>query len=316
MTHQKARVDDVPELLFRRTRVSADDQRSFIARLVLAVVLWAAGVAMVLAGPLPLIVVGVVLLGAVYTHWVELQHQCLHHSAFLRSAWHRWVGFPLGVPLMVCYSHYRVRHLQHHRFLGTDQDTEFFGFDTRTELTPRTLVTGLFDYPRYLAMVGDMVHAWKGDWTYAEGQIAPKRAREIVTEYRLFSLVVLGAVGATLLGAGQVVLLVWVLPVLLVATPLHFLVELPEHIGCDNDSLDVLRNTRSITGSRFSEWYTNGNNLHVEHHAAMTVPINRLRDRHGEVQRFGSFVDRSYPDFYVTLFREVFARARRTEAAR
>jgi hypothetical protein len=49
---------------------------------------------------------------------------------------------------------------------------------------------------------------------------------------------------------------------------------------CDTESTDVLRNTRTISGSRLSQRYTNGNNFHVEHHAAMAVPINRLSERH------------------------------------
>lgn len=78
----------------------------------------------------------------------------------------------------------------------------------------------------------------------------------------------------------------------------YFLVELPEHALCDRDSTDVLRNTRSITGSPLTTWFTNGNNLHVEHHAAMTVPMNRLRARHGEVQRTAENVEPTYLGFY------------------
>jgi fatty acid desaturase len=84
---------------------------------------------------------------------------------------------------------------------------------------------------------------------------------------------------------------------------MHFLVELPEHVLCDGDSTDVLANTRSITGSPLSTWFTNGNNLHVEHHAAMVVPMNQLRGRHGETRRRARFVEDSYAAFYRTLGR-------------
>ncbi len=96
----------------------------------------------------------------------------------------------------------------------------------------------------------------------------------------------------------------WLLP-FLVAMPLHFLVELPEHILCDTSSIDVLRNTRSITGSWITTWYTNGNNLHIEHHAAMNVPINRLRERHDDVREFGVNVQRTYAEFFAIVAREV-----------
>jgi fatty acid desaturase len=94
--------------------------------------------------------------------------------------------------------------------------------------------------------------------------------------------------------------------------PMHFLVELPEHILCDTSSVDVLRNTRSITGSWLTTWFTNGNNLHIEHHAAMNVPINRLRERHADAQEFGLNVQRTYFEFFTIVMREVWTNSKAT----
>ncbi|MDG4783342.1 fatty acid desaturase [Micromonospora sp. WMMD961] len=293
-----------PLLLFARARTSRADERIFIAKLAVLVVLTALGGVLALR-PEPLAaLVGVVLLAAMYTHAVELQHQALHHSAF-RASWpHRLVGVPLGLPLLVVYSHYRVRHLQHHRYLGTPQDTEFFGFDTRVPLTRGMLLRGLFDYSRLAAVLRDVVRAATGRWRYEFGDISPTMRRRIVTEH-----VILGAVlllVAVLAGTGhhEPVLRLWLLPLLL-AVPAHFLVELPEHVLCDTDSTDVLRNTRSIRGSWFSTWYTNGNNLHIEHHAAMNVPISQLPARHPETLRYAEHVEKTYLDFYRQLWRAV-----------
>ncbi|MER5886690.1 fatty acid desaturase [Streptomyces sp. NPDC001941] len=286
-----------PQELFRKSRVSAWDQSVFTFKVALAVALAAGGAHLALRpGWLPALA-GVLILGAVYTHMVELQHQCLHHSAFRTSRPHRIVGVPLGLPLLVSYSHYRVRHLQHHRFLGTDQDSEFFGFDSRRPVTPGLLLRGLFDYARLLTVVRDVAASCTGSWTYDAGQIAERRRRDVMHEYVLFGLVLLAAVVAAALGHGELLLRLWLLP-LLVAVPLHFLVELPEHLMCENDTTDVLRNTRSIKGSWLTTWFTNGNNLHIEHHAAMVVPINRLRARHQEVARHAVHVDRSYAAFF------------------
>lgn len=284
--------------IFVRAGVTAHDQRVFVAKTVLAGALLGFGVFLATRdGGLP-ITAGVFLIGATYTHMVELQHQCLHHSAMLRSADHRRFGSLLGAPMLVSFSHYRVRHLQHHRYLGTDQDTEFFGFDTRQPLTWGALFRGLFDYMRLVHAVVDMVRCWRGTWRYTDGQISERMHRQVVAEYRILSVLVLAAGAIAAAGHWRMVLLLWAAPLLLVATPLHFLVELPEHIGCDSDSQDVLRNTRSITGSRLSTWYTNGNNLHVEHHAAMTVPINRLPERHGAVLAMATYTNRTYWEFY------------------
>ena len=290
-------------LLFQRVRVSPSDQRSFIGRLIMAAALTAAGAALAFTNHWAGVLAGAVLLGAVFTHLVELQHQCLHHSAFMRARLHRLIGVPIGIPLLVAYSHYRVRHLQHHRHLGTPQDSEFFGFDTRKPITWGALLRDTFNYGRTLMVMKEIIRSFRGTWRYDAGQISDRRQREIVNEYRLMGLLILGAVAASAVGYGDVVLRLWLLP-LLIAIPLHFLIELPEHILCDTNTADVLRNTRSIRGSWFSTWFTNGNNLHIEHHAAMMVPINRLPERHGEVRDTAKYVQRSYPQFFRQVIRE------------
>lgn len=289
-------------LVFRRTLVSAGDSRVFTGKLVLAAGIAAVGAVLALNGSLLLAAVGVLVLAAVYTHAVELQHQCLHHSAFRTAGLHRLVGVPLGLPMVVSYSHYRVRHLQHHRYLGTPKDSEFFGFDPRLPVRPLTLLRGLFDYWRLVRVLREIGKSVFGHWRYTLGQIGERSRRQIVTEYRLMGVLLVALAGVCAAGGFEQVLRLWLLP-LAVATPIHFLVELPEHVFCENDSTDVFRNTRSITGSRFSTWFTNGNNLHVEHHAAMNVPLQRLPERHPEVVRLGHYVERSYLDAYRHVLR-------------
>ncbi|MFD8076812.1 fatty acid desaturase family protein [Streptomyces sp. NPDC059718] len=300
MTH----VAPSPTLLFARTRTAARDERIFLAKLALLAALTTLGAILALRSEPPAVVIGVVLLAAMYTHAVELQHQALHHSAF-RSAWpHRLVGVPLGIPMLVVYSHYRVRHLQHHRYLGTPQDTEFFGFDTREPLTKAMLLRGLFDYRRLAVVVRDVARAATGRWQYELGDISRKMRRRVITEHLVLGGVIALVGVLTAAGYHEEVLLLWLLPLVL-AVPMHFLVELPEHILCDTDTADVLRNTRSIRGSWFSTWFTNGNNLHIEHHAAMSVPINRLPTRHAETVRYAVHVERTYLDFYRALWQAV-----------
>lgn len=301
-----------PELIFKRARLTARDQRVFLTKLAAVLAIGVAGVALVLTGNTVCVIAGVLVLGFLYTHMVELQHQCLHHSAFLKVGLHRTVGVALGLPMMVAYSHYRIRHLQHHRYLGTDQDSEFFGFDKRQPMTPRVLLGSLFDYRRLVSVAAAAYRSWRGTWQYENGQVSDRIRRDSIAEYRLMSLVVVAAAAASAAGYGMLVVQLWLLPWLLVATPLHFLVELPEHIYCDDDTTDVLRNTRSISGGRFSTWFTNGNNLHVEHHAAMAVPINRLPERHGAVKQFAAYTDHSYWSFYRTVLREVVANRSRS----
>lgn len=132
-----------PRLLFERTGVRRKDETLFIGKLFVLAALLVLGGSLAVQTSFTLAACGVVLLAAAYTHAVELQHQCLHYSAFRKPRFHRLVGVPLGTPILVSYSHYRVRHLQHHRYLGTPKDAEFFGFDTRQPLTLGSLSKGL-----------------------------------------------------------------------------------------------------------------------------------------------------------------------------
>lgn len=298
------KIPSAPRLLFQRAAVRGRDEFVFSGKLLLLAGMLLGGGAMALQGSWAIAACGMLLLAAAYTHAVELQHQCLHHSAFRNPRLHRMVGVPLGTPMLVSYSHYRVRHLQHHRYLGTPQDTEFFGFDTRKPLTFGALARGLFDVRRITQVARDVADCATGRWQYDMGQIAPKARRAIVSEYRWFGVFIVLIAAACGVGGAPLVLRLWLIPFAL-SMPMHFLVELPEHILCDSTSVDVLRNTRTITGSRLTTWFTNGNNLHIEHHAAMNVPLNRLRDRHNDAREFGVNVQRSYAEFFTIVTREV-----------
>jgi fatty acid desaturase/predicted pyridoxine 5'-phosphate oxidase superfamily flavin-nucleotide-binding protein len=298
------RYSDAPAELRVRTPVTRHDEATFLTRIGIALVIPVAGGYLALESSFSVAVVGVVLIALTIVHWVELAHQCLHHSAFRSARLHRPVGVVVSLPFLVSYSHYRIRHLQHHKWLGTPADTEFFGFDTSQRMTWRSFVRNLFDYGRILSVLRAVGRSAVGSWAYPDGQISRRTRRHIMTEYCLVGgfLVLLATVAA--LGHGGMVLRLWLLP-FLIATPLHFLVELPEHIGCDTTSTSVLHNTRSITGSPFSRWFTNSNNLHVEHHLAMTVPLQILHRRHASTRTHARHVVHSYPSFYRNFLRSL-----------
>ncbi|MEU6614418.1 MULTISPECIES: fatty acid desaturase family protein [Streptomyces] len=295
----------LPAILFERVRVSRKDELVFVGKLVAALVICCAGAVGAMTAFWPTQAVGVLVLAAMYTHLVELQHQCLHHSAFRRSSVHRPVGVLLGLPLLSAYSHYRVQHLQHHKYLGTPQDSEFFGFDTRAPLTWTALLRGATSPARLTGVAADVFRSSAGRWSYPLGQIGERTRRHVVNEYRLIGIAVIVACAAVALGQGRAVVLLWVLPLLL-SIPIHFFLELPEHVLCDLDgNTSVMKNTRTISGSKFSRWFTNGNNFHVEHHAAMAVPINRLVQRHPVAKMHAAHSEDSYFAFYLKILHEV-----------
>ena len=223
---------------------------------------------------------GQVVLGIMFAHALELQHQSLHGTGLATARGNRWVGRLLGLPMLVSYSHYRVRHLRHHRYLGTDRDTEFFQYDAVEALTPVALLASAFNIRRYGTFARNLISAVRRRrleaWTSAEEE------RTLRAEYVGLALAVAAVVAASVATGTVWAVVLWAVP-LIAAEPAHFFIELPEHIGCDTTSRDPLRNTRTIVGSRFSYWLTNGNNFHVEHHYKQHLPISELPVVHQEI---------------------------------
>jgi fatty acid desaturase len=233
-----------------------------------------------------------------FAHFVELQHQCLHGSAFKSAKANRLIGTLLGMPMLVSFSHYRVTHLYHHRFLGTEQDREFFQYDSSSRLTLGRLLRSAFNVARYAKLARNAWGAWHGR-SPADCEGAPEHIKaHIMGEYRLMTGGLGVALALALVGYAPAVAMLWLLPLLLVAEPLHLLIELPEHILCNASVKDPFFNTRTIKGSRLSFWFTNGNNFHSEHHFMPGVPIHELPRLHVEVKDRLTVYERSYPAFY------------------
>ncbi|CRM15016.1 fatty acid desaturase [Pseudomonas sp. 44 R 15] len=59
-----------------------------------------------------------IILGLVYAHFTELQHELLHGHAFKSQQLNRGLGFICGLFMLNSFSHYKYHHLRHHRHLG------------------------------------------------------------------------------------------------------------------------------------------------------------------------------------------------------
>lgn len=284
----------------------------FEVRLALFAVLTGAGAAAVLLTAGWARLPGQVLLGVMFAHALELQHQCLHGTGLASAAGNRRVGRLVGAPMLVSYSHYRARHLRHHRYLGTDRDTEFFQYAALGDLSVRGLLTSAFNVRRYGTFARTAFKALRGrpmeDWTGPDDDAAIRR------EYIALAALPLIVVGLSLLTGTTLALVLWAVP-LLFAEPAHTLVELPEHIGCDTTSRDPLRNTRTIVGSRFSYWLTNGNNFHVEHHWKQHLPISELPALHEAVRDDIEVLVPNYWAFYRQILAAVAGRPAQADAS-
>ncbi|GAC1546358.1 MAG: fatty acid desaturase [Candidatus Velthaea sp.] len=283
----------------RSVRRSA--KRTFVLKLLVLGVLLACTFRLSVA-PAPILqALSVVALGLLYAHAVELQHQCLHGTTFLKRRVNRLAGILLGVPMLVSFSDYRYRHQEHHRGLGTPKNREFFNYSYRSLHTIFEFLPHLFMVRHYRDVATSILAALVG----TQNSEYPRQIRsDVRTEYLLLGgycmLVCIFAATHPALA-----LRYCILP-LLVAIPTHALIELPEHWGCDPAGTP-LRTTRTILAGPLAVWFTNANNYHVEHHLLGGLPVDVLPRVHRELGAGIVHTSRSYRAFYASVLRDLVA---------
>ncbi len=200
--------------------------------------------------------------------------------------------------MLVAYSNYQASHLVHHAKVGTEGDTEFFEFNTLDENT--TWITKLscfFLISHYFEFTKRLIKALSGK------SISPKFNKltnnKIRDEYLMMLTLIVVSVSVSIYFDSLSHLLVWLLPLCLIAAPIHTLIEFPEHFGCNNESEDIFENTRSIRASSFMVWYTNGNNYHVEHHMYPLVRPEKLSILHRRINSNIVNINVSYSEFFL-----------------
>jgi fatty acid desaturase len=246
------------------------------------------------------------LLGLAYAHAVELQHQCLHNTAYRRKAINRLVGVPLGLPTCVSFSDYQNSHLKHHRLLGTSEDKEFFNYSYQKLRSPLALIPHLWMVRHYWDVLGYICKSSVGILT-RKNEATPKTAAKIRSEYQLMAVFIGAMAVLTVVFATPIFVEIWLIP-LLVAVPVHALIELPEHIGCNTKVPNVLENTRTINTNKLVTWFVDGNNYHVEHHWLPGVPNDKFPLLHNHLKGKIAYNDTSYRSFYKQFVQHLKAR--------
>jgi fatty acid desaturase len=249
-------------------------------------------------------ILGIFVLGAMFAHAIELQHQCLHFSAFRSRRTNKITGVLLGLPTLTSFHAYRRSHLEHHRNLGTPADESFFNYKYIASPTLGALVLDLFGFSHLKASVSAILGNGDSRLIAISQRDQPSNMSEQF-DYALMGFLIVCACLIAMVCGPAIVIKLWILPFLLVAQPIHFLIELPEHFGCDARSTDVYRNTRTIAGSKFSRWFTNSNNLHVEHHLEATVSMDQLPAVFELVQGQHKHIMSTYWQFYMMLYKSV-----------
>ncbi|MEU9346976.1 fatty acid desaturase [Streptomyces sp. NPDC048278] len=281
------------------------DGRRFAGKLLLLVLLVVAGALLVRHGSVWSIACGVLLLGLMYAHALELQHEALHSIGFRGRRANVVAGVLLGIPMLTSFSAYRAAHMRHHRCLGTPDNREYFDYGDQYGHTDRTRARTVLAWVYRFSMVSLYRQFLADTLRLAAGRPVPGEkpatVRDIRRDHLLITAVLGTAVTASVATGSTFAVWAWLVPVLVVAGPVHAAVELPEHYRCDTGTTDVFRNTRTIRSNRLMAWYTNGNNFHVEHHLMPSLPISRLSRLHRITAPRALHYHRTYRDFYRSL---------------
>ncbi|MBW7962978.1 fatty acid desaturase [Bradyrhizobium sp. BR 10261] len=244
------------------------------------------------------VVVGIILLGLWQAHAVELQHQVLHGLGYRNARINHLVGVLLGLPMLVSYSGYRASHLRHHRLLGTPDNKEFFDYGDQYGGKPLTI----YQVALRLLMLQHYVTFARSALTALRNKPFDGESKATSDRMRFEYLLMLAAICALLILGLWLhewrPLIAWAASFALVATPVHALIEMPEHYLCDMTTTDVFANTRSIKSNLFLTWFTNGNNYHVEHHLAPGLPMEALPDLFDQNVGKHQYVEPTYREFF------------------
>lgn len=249
-------------------------------------------------------ILGVLLLGAMFAHGVEIQHQVLHGQGLKNKAAHEAIGILLGLPMLVSYASYQASHLKHHRYLGTHQNTEFFDYGDQyggsLSANIGVWLNRLFMPAHYVEFVKGVLRSFMGK---DDGVNTPRVNKRIRRDHRIIFGLFAGSIAVSIIMNSSAILWLWIIPLLLVATPIHAMIELPEHYKCNTDTTDVFANTRTISASPLLIWFTNSNNFHAEHHMLPSLPIDRLEEVHHDIRDKVIFSHPSYKDFFKKLWK-------------
>lgn len=220
----------------------------------------------------PFVRVGAIIgLGVIYAHGLELQHQAFHNSLFRRKTANRIVGTLLGLPMLELFVETKLQHLHHHRNVGSSEDI----YDRKLAHFPTigAFLINLFNTHRVPSFVHSLAGVLRGRYPPLCSAMAKS---QVHTDY-VAACAFIGLVVLTGFWAGfQSVALVWLVPWLLVAEPVHFIIGATEHLGRDERSTSYAQNSRSYRANPLWEYIANYDNYHVEHHAYPAIPAHRL----------------------------------------
>lgn len=289
--------NSLPNALFQRK------PSNFLAKFLLASCLIIAGWAAIAFAPaslfakIPVVAIAIIINGLMYSHLIELQHECLHGHAFHSPRVNRLFGVVCGIFMMTSYSHYRYDHLRHHAYLGSSRNLEHFNYRFQNLDSLSGFTRSFFDLSRYKQVIEFSL------LSFTERPIPDvdkkKYNQHIKQEYAIYFIILMLSIAFSVYAGTSLILLAWWIPALLVSEGVHFMIEMPEHFGLNTQTdADVLTNTRTIRTSPLVSWFVNGNDIHTAHHYHQGVPMCNVRKLNSLIEDKIAIIEPSYRSFF------------------
>lgn len=250
-----------------------------------------------------LMLFGQFMLGVAFAHGLELQHQALHHCLFKGEKANRYFGMLVGLPMLNSYKHYQAQHLHHHKYLGTKYDQEIFNYSADSLKNPVYFFFRVMNISRVPFFLLNLFNFLQGQYPAVISKPADKR--QILVDYLLYFSLISAVVIYTIYFDSALFIKLWFVPWLIFAEAVHFFIEAPEHLGCDTDTDQVTRNTRSYKTNWLFQYIANYNNYHVEHHLFPRVCPEETPRLHESLKRFSRHTSDSYADAFRRIFKSV-----------
>ncbi|WP_013324749.1 fatty acid desaturase family protein [Gloeothece verrucosa] len=239
-------------------------------------------------------------LGLVFAHGLQLQHECFHDNFFKNKKLNSFVGFLLGVPMLISFTHYRIQHLYHHKYWPTEKDVPIFDYyqwkinKYLREFSQALNIAKIYNFfVVYIKLIQGQYPSLFRHKIYVQ---------KAFQEYSILMFIFLSAISFSLIYYSNLLLKVWFIPWLIFGEFFHFIIQLADHSDCDKNSLNIYSNTRSIKSNFWVRYIVNNNNYHVEHHLYPKVVFANLHLIHEwHKDKFNHFSP-SYSSFLKNLY--------------
>jgi fatty acid desaturase len=263
------------------------------------------------------IVFALILLGGRQVALAILMHDSSHRSLFRSKEANKLIGQWLcAYPIFHNAEEYRIYHLQHHSFTGSEKDPDLpiakaypttgLGFVRKVfrDLSGQTGIKGYIGI--FMMHLGYLKYSLGGlvikidQSKRRKSELLTQAYRNLTGPFRM-NLLIFGVLFA--FDAGWLYLL-WIGALLTTHTFFLRIRALAEH-GVTPSLEDPLNNTRTTKAHWWERlmWAPHNVNYHLEHHLMMTVPCYRLPKMHKLLMDKGFFQKACYADSYMKIFK-------------